>query len=118
MKSLAVGIVHKDDMRKTHGVSGAITEKYETENLRILWTMMSEEEKIIVKEEHNRIINQIIERIIKPGDIFILTNRGMLGDHINGTTVTTDGWIVGDDPKKVDELGVKLLLKLKRGSAL
>lgn len=118
MKSLAVGIVHKDDMRKTHGVSEVIIEKYETENLRILWSMMTEEEKIIVKEKHNWIINQIIEQVIKPEDIFILTNRGMLRDHINGISVTTDCWIVGQDPKKVDELGVKLLIELKKDSNL
>ena len=118
MKNLAVGITHKDDMRKTHGVSEAITEKYKTENLRFLWSMMTEEEKMIVKENHNRIINQIVERVIKPGDIFILTNRGMLRDHINGTPVTTDCWVIGHDPKKVDELGVQLLIEAKKDSRL
>ena len=118
MKNLAVGIIHKNDMRKTHGVSKVIVEKYETENLRFLWSIMTEEEKMVIKENHNRIINQIIERVIKPKDIFILTNRGMLRDHIKGMPVKIDCWVIGNDPRKVDELGVQLLIEAKKDSRL
>ena len=81
-------------------------------------TAIVETEKMVIKENHNRIINQIIERVIKPKDIFILTNRGMLRDHIKGIPVKIDCWVIGNDPRKVDELGVQLLIEAKKDSRL
>ncbi|MFQ6076554.1 MAG: hypothetical protein ACE5Z5_10540 [Candidatus Bathyarchaeia archaeon] len=116
MKTLAVGVLHKDDKRKSHGVTEAIRERYGTENLRLLWSMMTDQEKGSLREEHNRIVHQILYRVVKPGDIFILTKRGMLGGHLNGTPVNTDRWIIGHDPRRVDELGVRRLIELKKSS--
>ncbi len=118
MKNFAIGVLHKEDKRKTHGVTPEMRDKHKTENLRMLWEKLSEEEKMLLQERHNRIVSDLMRHVFQSKDIFILTKQGLLEDHLNGTRVQFDEWVVGYDPTKVDQTGAERLANLKRKASL